>query len=66
MAQEITLLSGSNSGRKDNECAQIGVRRIAATEGCTIDPPATHERRRRKEKKCGGQQEIRARIKTWK
>lgn len=35
-----TLLSGSSRGRKDSECAQIGVSSMAGTEGCTMDPPA--------------------------
>ena len=28
------------TGRKDSECGQMGVKRMAGTLGCTIDPPA--------------------------
>ncbi len=38
-----STLSGSSTGRKDSECGQIGVNRMAGTLGCTIDPPADTE-----------------------
>ena len=35
--------SGSSRGRKERVCAQMGVSRMAGTDGCTIDPPAARE-----------------------
>ena len=34
---------GLYSYLKDSECAQIGVKRMAGTLGCTMDPPAATE-----------------------
>mmetsp|Transcript_21122 Transcript_21122/g.53977 ORF Transcript_21122/g.53977 Transcript_21122/m.53977 type:complete len:278 (-) Transcript_21122:273-1106(-) len=41
--QVITAESGSNAGRKESECGDTGVRRIAGSEGCTMLPPAASE-----------------------
>lgn len=35
-----SMESGSNMGRNDKVCGQIGVNNKAGTSGCTMDPPA--------------------------
>ena len=35
--------SGSSKGRKESVCAQMGVSKMAGTDGWTIDPPAARE-----------------------
>mmetsp|Transcript_13998 Transcript_13998/g.52309 ORF Transcript_13998/g.52309 Transcript_13998/m.52309 type:complete len:282 (-) Transcript_13998:888-1733(-) len=42
-SQRTSLVAGSMSGRKDKECGQIGVSRIAGTLGWTMLPPADME-----------------------
>ena len=39
----IVLVAGSMSGLTVRECGQIGVKRVTASSGWTIDPPAARE-----------------------